>query len=74
MPKITAFLPEYFLNKRRRGHARAAALILRYPPPSLSVAATEIHSTPFRCAQNDKERQTARPQPGKNFIKAPREK
>ena len=73
MPKITAFLPEYFLNKRRRGHARAAALILRYPP-SLSVAATEIHSTPFRCAQNDKERQTARPQPGKNFIKASREK
>lgn len=73
MPKITAYLPEYFLNKRRRGHARAAALILRYPPlcPSLRSG---IHSTPFRCAQNDKERQTARPQPGKNFIKAPREK
>ena len=32
MPKITAFLPEYFLNKLRRGHARTAALILRYPP------------------------------------------
>ena len=63
MPKITALLPDYFLNKRRRGHARAAALILRYPP--LFVR---------RCAQNDKERQTARPQPGKNFIKAPREK
>ncbi len=74
MPKITAFLPEYFLNKRRRGHARAAALILRYPPPLCPSLRSEIHSTPFRCAQNDKERQTARPQPGKNFIKAPREK
>ena len=73
MPKITAFLPEYFLNKRGRGHARPAAPVVWYPPP-LAGAATEIHSTPFRCAQNDKERQTARPQPGKNFIKAPREK
>ena len=33
MPKITAFLPEYFLNKRRGGDAPAPPLVLRYPPP-----------------------------------------